>query len=57
MIIIHRKRLVLIGSLLCLSLTAFSLKSAFTKPKIVPTVNLPVSNKVIVLDARTWDSR
>lgn len=51
MIVLHRKRLVLLGSLLCLSLTAFSLKSAFTSPKIVATVNLPVSNKVIVLDA------
>lgn len=51
MIVIHRKRLILIGSLLCLSLTAVSMKSAFTKPKIVATVNLPVSNKVIVIDA------
>lgn len=51
MIVLHRKRLILIGSLLCLSLTAFSLKSAFTKPNVVATVNLPVSNKVIVIDA------
>ena len=51
MIILHKKRLILIGSLLCLSLTAISLKTAFTKPKTVETVNLPVSNKVIVLDA------
>ena len=51
MIVIHRKRLILIGSLLCLSLTAVSMKSAFTKPKIVATVNLPVSNKVIGIDA------
>jgi N-acetylmuramoyl-L-alanine amidase len=51
MIVLHRKRLILIGSLMCLSLTVFSLKSAFTKPQFVETVNLPVSNKVIVLDA------
>lgn len=51
MIVIHKKNLIVIGSLLCLSLTAISLKSAFTKPKVVATVNLPVSNKVIVLDA------
>jgi hypothetical protein len=51
MIVLHRKRLILIGSLMCLSLTVFSLKSAFTKPQLVETVNLPVSNKVIVLDA------
>ena len=51
MIVIHKKRLVLIASLLCFSLAAFSLKAAFTSPKAVATVNLPVSNKVIVLDA------
>ena len=51
MIVLHKKRLILIGSLLCLSLTALSLNSVFTKPKVVATVNLPVSNKVIVLDA------
>ncbi len=51
MIVLHRKRLILIGSLLCLSLTVISLKSTFTEPKVVATVNLPVSNKVIVLDA------
>ena len=51
MIVLHKKRLILIGSLLCLSLTTFSLKSAFIKPKVIETVSLPVSNKVIVLDA------
>ena len=51
MIVLHKKRLILVGSLLCLSLTVFSLKSAFTEHKIISTVNLPVSNKVIVLDA------
>lgn len=51
MIVIHKKRLMMVAGLLCFSLTAFSLKSAFTAPKVVATVNLPVSNKVIVLDA------
>lgn len=51
MIVLHKKRLIQIGSLLCLSLTLISLKSAFTKPKTVATVNLPASNKIIVLDA------
>jgi len=51
MIVLHKKRLILIGSLLCLSLTVFSLRNTFTTPKVVATVNLPVSNKVIVLDA------
>lgn len=56
MIVIHKKRLILIGSLLCLSLTVFSLKSAFPNMQTVETVTLPVSNKVIVLDARPWGS-
>lgn len=51
MIILHKKRLILIARMLWLSLTVFSLKSAFVTPKTVETVNLPVSNKVIVLDA------
>lgn len=51
MIVLHKNRLILIGCLLCISLIAFSLKSAFTTPKTVATVNLPVSNKVVVLDA------
>lgn len=51
MIVLHKKRLILIGSLLCLSLTVFSFRNTFTAPKVVATVNLPVSNKVIVLDA------
>ncbi|MCR5146528.1 MAG: hypothetical protein K6B70_04190 [Clostridia bacterium] len=51
MIVLHKNRLILIGCLVCISLTVLSFKSAFTNPKTVPTVNLPVSNKVIVLDA------
>ena len=51
MIVLHKKKLILIGSLFCAALTVLSLKSAFIKPKMVPTVNLPVSNRVIVLDA------
>ena len=57
MIVIRKKNLIIIGSLLCLSLTAISLKSVFTAPKVVATVNLPVSNKVIVLDAGHRSSR
>lgn len=57
MIVLHKKRLILIGSMLCLSLTMFSLKSAFTVSKTVETVNLPVSNRVIVLDAGHRSSR
>lgn len=57
MIVLHKKRLVLVGSLLCLLITVVSLKSAFTKPKIMATVTLPVSNKVIVIDAGHRSSR
>ncbi|MBR3720422.1 MAG: hypothetical protein IKN09_01620 [Clostridia bacterium] len=57
MILIHKKRLVLIGSFICLFITVVSLKSAFTKPKIMATVNLPVTNKVIVIDAGHRSSR
>ncbi len=51
MIVIRKKRLVLIASFLCVSITACMLKSSFRDIKTVTTVNLPVSNKVIVLDA------
>lgn len=51
MIILRKKRLILIASLLCCLLTLFSLKNSFINPETVETVNLPVSNKVIVLDA------
>jgi N-acetylmuramoyl-L-alanine amidase len=51
MIVLNKKRLILIVSMVCFSLTAFMVKDSFTNNKIVETVNLPVSNKVIVLDA------
>lgn len=51
MIVIKKKRLILITSLLCCSLCVFMMKNTFESPKVVATVNLPVSNKVIVLDA------
>lgn len=57
MIVLHKKKLILIGNLLCLSLIAISLKSAFSKQKMVATVNLPATNKVIVLDAGHRSSR
>lgn len=51
MIVLRKKRLVLITSLVCISLTTFMIKNSVTNPDVVDTVNLPVSNKVIVLDA------
>ena len=52
MIVINRKRLLSILSMICLSVLAFSFKIA-QNPRTVETVALPVSNKVIVIDART----
>ena len=57
MIVIRKKRLIIIGGLLCLSLTVFSLVNTFPNMQTVETVTLPVSNKVIVIDARPWGSR
>lgn len=51
MIIISKKRLIAITSVLCVSLTVFMLKDSFLQSEIIETVNLPVSNKVIVIDA------
>lgn len=51
MIILSKKRLVLITCMICISLTAFMLKDSFIYKQTVETVNLPVSNKVIVIDA------
>ena len=51
MIVLRKKRIAFIGSLVCLSLTGISLKSSLQKQKVIATVNLPVSNKVIILDA------
>lgn len=53
MIILSKKRLILITSMICISLTVFLVNNSLTGTQTVETVNLPVSNKVIVLDART----
>lgn len=50
MIIINRKRLIAILSMVFLSLFVFSFQIA-KEEKTVETVSLPVSNKVIVIDA------
>lgn len=51
MIVLRKKRLIWITSMLCVSLTACMIKGTMQKIETVETVNLPVSNKVIVLDA------
>ncbi len=56
MIILDRKRLGLIVGLLFIAIFAFTFQKAELN-KTVQTVTLPVSGKVIVLDARTWQAR
>lgn len=50
MIVLNRKRLLLITSCVFVSLIACTLNN-IQKPNTVQTVALPVSNKVIVIDA------
>lgn len=49
MIILNRKRMMLILTLVCIPLLAFSFQIA--EENTVETVALPVTNKVIVIDA------
>lgn len=51
MIVLHKKRLILITTMICISLTVFLVNGSLPKTQTIETVNLPVSNKVIVLDA------
>lgn len=50
MIILNKKRILLVSSFLCLAVLAFMIQKADTN-KSVQTVALPVSNKVIIIDA------
>lgn len=51
MIVLHKKRLIWILGMLCFSMSFFMLTGLMKQPETVQTVNLPVTNKVIVLDA------
>lgn len=59
MIVLRKKRLIFILSCFVFSIFAFYLSqnNSIKSEKTIDTVSLPVSNKVIVLDARTWNSR
>lgn len=60
MIVLHKKRIIFIASCFVFSICTFYLfqnNSLNKEIQSVETVSLPVSNKVIVLDARTWNSR
>ena len=56
MIILNKKRLGIICSILLVSVFVFTFQTAKLN-NTVQTVSLPVSNKVIVLDARAWKAR
>ena len=51
MIVLSKKRILLITSMVIVALFAFMIQTAQMNKNTVPTVALPVSNKVIVLDA------
>lgn len=63
MLILSRKRILIMTCLVFVSLYAFSFKIANNMldieemEKTVATVSTPVSNKVVVVDARTWTTR
>ena len=57
MIILQRKKILLCIGLITLSLLFAGTYGAVNNYKTVPTVSLPVSNKVIVLDAGHRSSR
>lgn len=56
MIVINKKRLILIVSAVIISVGVCFSSNTY-KGETVQTVGLPVSNKVIVLDARSWKTR
>lgn len=61
MIIISKKRIIILSSILFVTLFVCSIslnaKNDINLKNTVQTVALPVTNKVIVIDARTWGSR
>ena len=57
MIVISKKQILLISSLLLACIFVFTFQTAKFNNDTSPTVSLPVSNKVIVLDAGHRNSR
>ena len=55
MIILSKKRILVIMSFILASVFTFVLQTGKTE-NTIQTVSLPISNKVIVLDARTWNT-
>jgi len=50
MIILNKKRIMVIMAMVIVATCAFTLQTA-QKQKTTPTVSLPVTNKIIVIDA------
>ena len=59
MIVLSRKRILLSLGVLIITIFTFTIQTAKINEvgKTTQTVAFPVSNKVIVLDARTWQTR
>ena len=53
MIIINKKRIMLVITCVFISIFSFMYFEYNTKRETIQTVSLPVSNKVVVIDART----
>lgn len=51
MIILSKKRIMLVTSIIMVAMFTFVIQTNSRTTKVVQTVALPVSNKVIVLDA------
>ncbi len=56
MVILNKKRLLIVLSAILISMGIFSI-NAEKAEETIQTVALPVSNKVIVIDARPWCTR
>ena len=56
MIILNKKRILFILSVVTISIFTFIIQTVQIN-ETVETVALPVSNKTIVIDARTWKTR
>lgn len=57
MVILNRKRIILVITSVFISVFCFMFYSSENSKTSVQTVSLPVSNKVVVIDARTWNTR
>lgn len=57
MVILSKKRIILVITCIFISIFSFMYFDYETNKETIQTVSLPVSNKVVVIDARSWNSR